>query len=196
MAGSSQSLTRSPRPDNRRELLLDAAARLFSDEGFHAASMRDIAKAAGMLSGSIYYHFESKEELLLAIYEEGARRLAEAVENAIARETDPWARLEAACAAHLGGLIAHRDYARVMIQTPPDAGGSVESRIRDLRRRYEARFRALIEALPAPGDIDRRYLRMLLFGALNWSPVWFRPERDSPETVAKQFIAMLRRSLN
>ena len=48
--------------------------------------MRDIAKAVGMLSGSIYYHFDSKEGMLLAVYEEGERRVAEAVDAAIAGE--------------------------------------------------------------------------------------------------------------
>lgn len=195
MAGILQLTTRSPRQDNRREHLLDAAAHLFSNEGFHAASMRDIAKAAGMLSGSIYYHFDSKEELLLAIYQEGARRLAEAVENAVAQHTDPWQRLEAACAAHLSGLIAHRDYARVMIQTSPDQAGGVGQRIRELRRDYEGHFRELIEALPLPKSVDRRYMRMLLFGALNWSPIWFRADRDSPQTVASRFVALLQHPL-
>lgn len=195
MAESSHSIARAPRQDNRRERLLDAAARLFGEQGFHAASMRDIAKAAGMLSGSIYYHFASKDELLLAIYEEGARRLAEAVEQAVASQSDPWMRLEAACAAHLGGLIEHHDYARVMIQTSPGEGDGPSPRIRDLRRDYESRFRKLIEGLPLSKGVDRRYLRMLLFGALNWSPIWFRADRDSPETVAKRFVAMLREPL-
>lgn len=189
-------LSRAPRQDNRRELLLDAAARLFSERGFHAASMRDIAKAVGMLSGSIYYHFASKEDLLLAIYEEGVRRVADEVERAVVQHGDPWLRLEAASAAHLRALIAHREYARVMIATSPDEAGSISSRIRGLRRGYEARFRELIDALPLVNGSDRRYLRLLLFGALNWSEVWFRPDRDSPETIAKRFIAMLRTPLD
>ena len=193
---SEQSLPRGPRQDNRRAQLLDAAAKLFSERGFHATSMRDIAKAVGMLSGSIYYHFGSKEEMLLAVYEEGVRGLAEGVEQAIAGRTDPWERLEAACAAHLNGLIAHRDYARAMIQTSPDAAGSAGKRIRELRREYESRFRQLIEDLTLPSGIDPNYLRRLLFGALNWSEVWFRPGGDPPEVVAKRFIETLRRPLD
>jgi len=63
--------TRRPgaRAHNRRGEILDAAARLFARQGFHAASMREIAAAAGMLPGSLYYHFPSKDELLLAVYE-------------------------------------------------------------------------------------------------------------------------------
>ncbi len=186
---------RPPRQDNRRAHLLDAAAKLFGERGFHATSMRDIAKAVGMLSGSIYYHFESKDEMLLAVYEEGVRRVATAVEEAVAGETEPWARLEAACAAHLRGLIACRDYARVMIQTAPDQAGSARLRVRELRRNYEARFRQLIEALTLPPGIDPSYVRLLLFGALNWSQVWYHPGGDPPEVVARRFIDTLRMPL-
>src|SRR2546425_9665565 len=114
MPNSPTQALRAPRQDNRRAQLLDAAARLFRERGFHATSMRDIAKAVDMLSGSIYYHFNSKQEMLLAVYAEGARRIGELVDAAVARETDPWKRLEAASAAHLNALsITHRDYAQV-----------------------------------------------------------------------------------
>src|SRR5216684_1668811 len=103
---SAQAQVRSIRPirqDNRRVRLLDAAAKLFSERGFHGTSMRDIAKAVDMLSGSIYYHFDSKDEMLLAVYEEGMRRVAETVDAAVISANQPWDRLEAACAAHLRG---------------------------------------------------------------------------------------------
>jgi AcrR family transcriptional regulator len=195
MPNSPAPALRAPRQDNRRVQLLDAAARLFREQGFHATSMRDIAKAVGMLSGSIYYHFDSKEDLLLAVYQEGERRVAEAVDAAVAAETEPWRRLEAASAAHLRALIAHRDYSQVMIQTSPREAGGAEGRIRDLRRDYEQRFRRLIDDLKLPPDIDRRYLRLLLFGALNWSPIWYRTGGDSPEIVARRFLDTLRKQL-
>jgi len=175
---------------------LDAAARLFRERGYHATSMRDIAKAVGMLSGSIYYHFASKEEMLLAVYEEGERRVAEAVDAAVAGESDPWQRLEAACAAHLAVLIAHRDFTQVMIRTLPQEAGAVGPRIRDLRRDYEQRFRNLIDDLTLPPEIDRRYLRLLLVGALNWSQVWYRSGGDSPRIVARRFLDTLRMQLD
>lgn len=191
-----QASSRVPRQDSRRAQLLDAAAKLFAERGFHATSMRDIAKAVGMLSGSIYYHFESKDEMLLAVYEEGLRRVTEMVEAAVARQSDSWKRLEAACAAHLQALIAHRDYTQVMIRTLPDEAGAAGPRVRELRRDYDARFRKLIDDLTLPPDIDRHYLRLLLFGALNWSPVWYRRGGDPPEAVARRFVDTIRRQLD
>ena len=89
MPSGSTAAPRTPRQDNRRLQLLDAAARLFNDRGFHATSMRDIAKEVGMLSGSIYYHFQSKEEMLLAVYEQGMQRIAEEVDRPSAPSRSP-----------------------------------------------------------------------------------------------------------
>lgn len=189
-----QAGARTPRQDNRRVQLLDAAARLFNQRGYHATSMRDIAKAVDMLSGSIYYHFDSKQEMLLAVYAEGARRIGGSVDAAVARETDPWRRLEAASAAHLDALsVTHRDYAQVMIRTLPQEADGIGGRLREIRRDYEVKFRRLIDALPLAPELDRRYLRLMLIGALNWSHVWYRPGGDPPEAVAKAFIQALRR---
>jgi AcrR family transcriptional regulator len=193
MAGEIQTNGRAPRQDNRRVQLLDAAARLFSQRGFRATSMRDIAKAVDMLSGSIYYHFNSKQDILLAVYAEGARRIGESVDAALARETDPWKRLEAASAAHLNALsVIHQDYAQVMIRTLPQEADDIGVQLRDIRRDYEARFRRLIDELPLPPGVDRHYLRLMLIGALNWSHVWYKPGGDGPEVVARAFIQTLR----
>jgi AcrR family transcriptional regulator len=196
MASSAQSAIRTQRTDNRRTQLLDAAAALFAARGYHATSMRDIAKEVGMLSGSIYYHFESKEEMLLAVYELGVERVAQGVDGAVALKTDPWERLEAACTAHLQALIGFPDYAKVMIGTRPDEAGEIGPRVRELRRDYEARFRRLIDEVALPPDIDRHYLRLLLFGGLNWSQVWYRAGGDPPEVVARRFLDTLRRQLD
>ena len=194
MAGEIQTVGRMPRQDNRRVQLLDAAAKLFSQRDFHATSMRDIAKSVDMLSGSIYYHFNSKREMLAAVYAEGARRIGELVDAAVARETDPWKRLEAGSAAHLNALnITHRDYAQVMIRTLPQEADGIGAQLRNIRHDYEAKFRRLIDVLPLPSDVDRHYLRLMLIGALNWSHVWYKPGGDRPEVVAKAFIQSLRR---
>src|SRR5579863_7415001 len=193
---ASAAAIRAPRQDNRRQQLLDVAARLFRDRGFHVTSMRDIAHEVGMLSGSIYYHFSSKEELLLAVYEEGLRHIAEQVDAAVAGRNTPWERLEAGCAAHLEALLELSDYTQVMIRVLPPEGGKVAERLLELRDRYEARFRELIDALELPDSADRRYLRLLLMGGLNWSHVWYHPGGDPPPVIAHRMIDLLRRGLD
>jgi AcrR family transcriptional regulator len=180
-----------PRPGNRRQDLLDAAARLFARQGFHAASMRDIARAAGMLPGSLYYHVASKDALLLAVYGEGVRRIAERVDAAVASAATPWARLEAACVAHGETLLDGGDYAQVVIRVWPEDCAAMEARLTALRDAHEERFKALVAALDLPEDADRQALRLMLLGALNWSQTWYRPGGDSPATIARRFLALL-----
>jgi len=180
-----------PRPANRRQDLLDAAARRFARQGFHAASMRDIARAVGMLPGSLYYHFASKDALLLAVYAEGVRRIAERVDAAVQRAATPWARLEAACVAHGEMLLDGGDYAQVVIRVRPEDCAAMAARLTALRDAHEDRFKALVAALDLPAGADRQALRLMLLGALNWSQTWYRPGGDSPAAIARRFLALL-----
>jgi AcrR family transcriptional regulator len=157
--------------------------------------MRDIAMAVKMLPGSVYYHFASKEDLLVAVYQEGVRRISEAVARAVDAERDPWRRLEIACVAHLETLLGGSDYAQVVIRVrPADVPGAGQRLVR-LRDGYERIFRDLVAALPLPRGTDRRALRLMLLGALNWTQSWYRPEGSSPRTIARCFIGLLRDSL-
>ncbi len=183
------------RSDNREQLVRDRAARLFRERGYHAASARDIAGAVGMLPGSLYYHFASKEDLLVAVYEEGVRRISQAVTRAVAPQRDPWRRLEAACVAHLETLLGGSDYAQVVVRVrPADVPGAAQRLVR-LRDAYEGIFRGLISALPLPRGADRRAFRLLLLGALNWTQSWYRPEGSSPRAIARRFLGLLRGTL-
>jgi AcrR family transcriptional regulator len=187
---------RAPRADNRLPLILDEAARLFAAQGFHGASVRDIVRAIDMLPGSLYYHFATKEVLLAAVYAEGVRRISDSVERAVAGKRGPWERLEAACVAHLEGLLSAGDYAQVVIRVRPDDAPSVAGELVERRDAYERLFVELVQALPLARSVDRRSLRLMLLGALNWSQTWYHPGRDSPRTIARRFVSLLREQLD
>ncbi len=182
---------RAPRQDNRRQDILDAAARLFAFRGYHATSMRDIAAAAEMLPGSVYYHFASKEALLLAVYAEGVARIAAHVDDAVARKRNPRARLQAACAAHLEMLLDRSDYAQVVVRVLPQDAEAMSAALIRLRDDYERRFRNLIAALPLSRRADRKLLRLGLLGALNGAKVWYRAGKQTPASVARGFVQTL-----
>lgn len=183
---------RSPRSDNRLSKILDAAAAQFASHGFQGASIRDIVKAVGMLPGSLYYHFRNKDELLAAVHAEGVRCISESVRSAVQRRRDPWARLEAACAAHIEALVDRSAYAKVVISVDPGGAPAVRDTLIRQRDEYEQLFIELLDALPLPARSDRRMLRMLLLGALNWTPTWYRPGRSTPKRIARAFIRQLR----
>ena len=171
----------------------DEAARLFGERGYHGTTIRDIVRGIEMLPGSVYYHFAAKEDLLAAVYAEGVRRITERVNAAIAKRTDPWQRLAAACVAHLEALLDEGDYAQVMIRVRPADVPEVVAKLTALRDRYESLFVELIDALPLRPGVDRRTLRLMLLGALNWSQTWYRPGRDDPRAIARNFVALLRK---
>lgn len=191
---------RGARADSRLPAILDEAARLFSMQGYHNTSIRDIVRAIGMLPGSLYCHFSSKEDLLVAVYEEGVRRMLDAVSVALeAAPRDPWARLEAACVAHLEALLQSTPYALVVIRVLPDDVPAARARLVAPRDRFEALFAGLVDALPMPHGTDRHALRLFLLGALNWAQFWYRPadamhERDAPAAIARKMVALLPRS--
>lgn len=184
---------RAPRADNRSPAVLDAAAGLFAAKGYSATSMRDIAEACGMLPGSLYYHFAAKENLLVAVYESGVRQLLAPVRAAAARGGEPWARLEASCAAHLDTVLRKSDYAQVLVRVLPTDVPAAAARLKALRSEYESQFRDLVAALPLPADTDRRVLRLMLLGALNWARFWFDERgRETPRSLARKFVRVLR----
>ena len=173
---------------------MQAFAKTPACSGYQASSLRDIAAAAGVLAGSLYYHFRSKDDLFATVHAQGIQQLHAALDRALGAVLDPWDRLEAACAAHLEQLVNGNDIAVVtatsLFRTMPP---SLQRRLNRQRDGYERRFRELIAALPVRQGIDRSLLRLLLLGALNWTRVWYRPGGLQPAEIARQWTRQLLR---
>jgi AcrR family transcriptional regulator len=184
------------RGNSRLPQLLDQAARAFAEHGFAAASVREIVGPIGMLPGSLYCHFATKEALLVAVYREGVERISAAVDAAVAPLAEPWPRLEAACVAHLGSLLDQTDYSQVVIRVRPSDAPAVADELVALRDSYEARWAHLVAALPLERSVDRADLRLFLMGALNWSQTWYRDDgTSSPAKIARRFVGLLKSGL-
>jgi AcrR family transcriptional regulator len=181
-----------PRSDNRREQVLEAAADLFVEKGYHGTSMRDIARFTGMLPGSLYYHFPSKEALLTSVFEEGVLRISDKVDKALeSAEAEPWTRLQLACEAHLKMLLGGSSFAQVVVRVLPNDAPDAESSLVEMRDSYEARFRDLVAKLPLKTGSDRKIFRLMLMGAMNHAPVWFKHNGATAKELAEQFIGNL-----
>ena len=178
--------------DTRREQLLAEAARLFGAKGYKHTSMRDIASAFGILPGSLYHHFASKDALFIAVYAAGVAQILDAVSRAVADQHTPWDRLEAACVAHLQTLLLQEGFAAAVIADASAAQLSVRDALVPHRDRYEQMFEALIAALPLRDGVDRHYFKLGLLGALNGSLTWFRPGRETPAAVARHLLDLFR----
>ena len=180
-------------PLDRRQVILNAAAELFSEQGYDRASIRDIANKAGLLAGSVYHHFASKDELYLAVHREGFHDVMEAVQRAVDSASDPWERLTRACEVHVhlivGGSPVHRVTGHSLALIGHD---TLLAKIRPVRDAYEDLYRGLIDALPVAPGTDRSLLRLTLLGAMNWVYLWYREGRRSPQEIAATMVKMLR----
>ncbi|MCY7317955.1 MAG: TetR/AcrR family transcriptional regulator [Ramlibacter sp.] len=182
--------------NSRAPQLLDAAAQLFCRHGYEGTTVRDIARAVGMLPGSLYCHFATKEDLLVAVYLRGVEQICAAVQSAVQPLTEPWARLEAACVAHLESILRDDAYARVVVRVRPADVPAAAGSMTVERNRYEAMWSSLLAELPLPPRTDRKAARLMLLGALNWSQNWYRPDGGAtPRKLARQFTALLRQGL-
>lgn len=184
---------RASRADSRRETVVAAAAELFARKGYEGVSMRDIARESGMLSGSLYYHFPSKDDLFAEVHARALARINARLDAALEGAEGPWARLEAALVAHLEGLLEHGEAANLLSADLPGHRPDLARALIAQRDAYEARLRALIEAAGLREGVDPRLFRLFLLGAANWTTVWFRPGAGAaPAEIARAFADLLR----
>jgi AcrR family transcriptional regulator len=176
---------------SRRQQILEAAAAHFAASGFHATNMRDIAADVGILVGSIYYHFESKDALFVAVHGAAVELMTEAVRAAIGSATGPWLRLEAAAAAHCEALNGDNAFVGVVTPIFPVTAGEVRNALAAQRDAYERMFAALIDDLDVPRRVDRKIFRLHLLSALNGTKFWYRPGGATPSEIGRQLVRML-----
>jgi AcrR family transcriptional regulator len=171
---------------NRRQKLLRVAARLFRRQGFAATTTRDIAAAAGMRSGSPFYHFESKGALLAAVVEQGMRAALERQAQALVASRQaaeaPEALLCRLVRTHFNVLLGPgSDFIPVMLYEWRSLSAEQRAAIARLQREYEAAWSWALEALCRAGRIraDARAARLMCLGALNWSVQWYKPGKGA-----------------
>lgn len=181
-------------PDEDR--VLRAAARLFREHGFAATTVREIAREAGMLPGSLHYRYASKEEILLALMERGVSAATAAVREAVQREPDPMQRLRLGLRAHLKLLLSGDDAVFVLLYDWRSLKGEPRARMVRLRDRYEGLWDGMIREAVGGGRARRppdvSLLRLFGFGAINWVATWYHPGGPrTPEEIADAFWAVM-----
>ena len=176
---------------NRRREVLAAAAKLFRQQGFAATSTRDIAAAAGMRSGSPFYHFENKQALLAAVMLEGMRSALARQNQALADlanpdgEPDARRRLQALVRNQLEVLLGpDSDFIPVMLFEWRMLDQAQMGAINALKDAYEAEWIPVFQRLHADGALsgDPSIARLMVFGALNWTVQWYRPDARGERT--------------
>ncbi len=182
---------------SRRDELLAIAARLFAERGFKNTTVRDIADAAGILSGSLYHHFDSKESMVDELLDTFQTELWKKYDAIVASDSTPRAKLDAVVRASFDAIDHH--HSEVAIFQSDAAYLTTFERFAYLDER-NLRFRALwiglLEAgvqsgeLRADLDIELvyRFLRDTVWVAVRW----YRPGGTlTPGDVADQYLTIL-----
>ncbi len=140
----------------RREQLLEAAATLFADRGFHAVGIDDIGAAAGISGPGVYRHFRSKGALLESLCDRAMTRMLEGARGIPAAHGDPHAALEALVELHVAFAMQERALIGVWVREMRALSDEVRRSLRRRMREYEQPWNEVLGSLRddlEPGEV-------------------------------------------
>lgn len=188
----------SDKAEATRQAIVESAARVFRRDGYAGARLSDIAAEIGMKAGSLYYYFASREELVEAVMAAGTRRTRALVAHRLAElpvDADHRTRIAAAIETHFLMVIAQEDISSATIKLIWEAPQALREKVLAEQRSYGNLWRDLLTQAREAGalrpDVDLSVVRMAIMGALNWAADWFKPDRKSPEAVARDITTMI-----
>jgi TetR/AcrR family transcriptional regulator, fatty acid metabolism regulator protein len=158
------------RSQQRHQRILDAATRVFSAKGYHASLVDEIAAEAETSKGGVYFHFPNKQAIFLALLDRLAVILRERVETAVAAQSDPIARADAALHVVLQTFGSHRRLARLFMVEALGAGPEFNARMIQIRAAFADLIRVHLDDAVACGAIptlDTATAATAWFGAVN-----------------------------
>jgi TetR/AcrR family transcriptional regulator, cholesterol catabolism regulator len=178
----------------RRQEILETAGDLFQRNGYHATSMREIARSVQLRGSSLYAHIDSKEELLRNLVHEAADAFLVAA-RAVDAKLPPEQRLRRLVHAHLGVIRDKLPHATVFFHEwahlPPELQRDLVAR----RDAYQAIFYDTIEAGLAAGSFrveDPSLATLFVLSSLNWTYQWLDPEgRLSLDALADRYATLI-----
>jgi len=160
--------------DKRLHQLLSIAARTFAERGYHATSMRDLARASGFSLAGIYHYVGSKLELLFLIQDRCFVQVIAGARDAVAQAEEPEARLAAFIHHHVIFFTAHMDEMKVLSHESDELEGTMRAQLRRRKRDYANLLLELLDDVPG-AQISRQTAAFALFGMINWIYTWYHP---------------------
>ncbi len=181
----------------RREELLAIAARLFAEKGFRSTTVRDIADAAGILSGSLYHHFDSKESMVDEILSSFQEELFGQYDEILASGDDARTRLERAVLVSFDAIDRHHDEVAIFQNDAAylltfERFAYLGERNQQSREVWLTLLRDGVEAGVLRDDLDLeltyRFIRDTVWVAVSW----YRPGgRRTHTEIAQQYLTIL-----
>jgi AcrR family transcriptional regulator len=161
------------------ERLWAVAAQLFREKGYHASTTRDLADRLDITKASLYYHVSKKEDLLYGICVQALEHVTQAVQAALAEQSDPLQRIRALVHAQLASSLTELDLHATMLLNLDQLTGDHLVEVLKLRNRYEDLVRSVVSGAQKAGalrdDISARNLTLVLLNMINWTLTWYKP---------------------
>ncbi len=177
-----------------RDKILEAAAQEFSEKGFHAASMQDIARSVNLQKASLYHHVSSKQEILLDLLDQALDLLIDRIGAVVSQPSPPEEKLVQAMQVYLETLTDQRGLAAVLLFEHRSLNEDLKSKHLPRRDRFEGLWRGLLQEGVDTGAFvceDSAQAARALLGVLNWTITWYRAE--GPHTaleIANQYAGL------
>lgn len=156
------------RVGNKRARIIGAAARLFGEKGYHDTTTAEIAEAAGVAAGTIYIYFSSKEELLVAVFEEFLGKHMDRVREGVEREKTPKDKLKRLLSLGLQVMQEHPDSARIFLSQLRQSTAMITTVAKRSSRVYKDIIEAVLHEGVTTGlcrAVDIPAATTMLFGA-------------------------------
>jgi len=183
-------------PDSARGRLLREAARLFRDKGYERTTVRDLAAAVGIQSGSLFHHFRTKEEILKAVMVETIRLNTALMQSAVDAADSDREKLRALVRTELESINGQTGEAMaVLVFEWRSLSEGSQAEVLALRDIYERLWLDVLQSLQKDGvlNADPFIVRRMLTGALSWTVTWYKPERGglTLDGLTDQIMAMM-----
>ncbi len=178
-----------------KQLVLEAAQKLFSKKGYYGTTVRDIAKERGILSGSIYSLIQSKEDLLFTIADTDTDGFIETLETIVKKPCSARTKICLGLIAHLKLVTEHLDASSVFFHEWNALSDTRRKVILQKRDRYESLWTEILTDGVESGELEIsnvKFARMLILTVANSVYQWYDPEGpDGAEEIALHFTELI-----
>lgn len=180
---------------NKYREIVKVAAKIFKAKGYHAATVQDIANDVGMLKGSLYYHIQSKEQLLVEVLLSAVEVLRGGLSRVLSSGLSPGEKLEQAILFHIRAYLDNVElpvFYNELSNLPPGSREKINSAIKE----YEDVWLAILREGTFTGvfreDLPPRIILQSIFGMCNWTYTWFKQDgKLSPVEVGEIFAKII-----
>jgi AcrR family transcriptional regulator len=179
---------------NKKEQIYKAAAKLFREKGYNAASMRDLAGRVQLKASSLYSHIGSKEEILIKICLDNAHHFIAGMESVENMHRSITEKIKALLLLHIRTAIEDTTSVTVFNDEWKHLSEPYLSQFVQLRKDYENRFRAIIKTGVETGEIKKMNTEILLYSLLNsvqWLHYWYKPEGNIKQNELERDIVLM-----